>query len=524
MPSDRVVGPELARDLALLSSEIGRQLGLLVDRAGEVDSVVVGDARGLFLPETGRMRGGLTRFKGLRLVHTHLGGEGLTQDDLNDLALLRLDMIAALLIQENNKVPPAIEAAYLLPDSREGEGMARLSAPHVAALDIDFAEFIHSLEEELARRQAAVTTTAGGDRALLISTSTVPRTEAEENLAELEELARTAGLKVVDRLFFRPRTAKSGHLLSHDRVRQLNVSALQLGADLLVFDQNLNPAQINRLTGQTELRIIDRTQLILDIFAQRAQTREGKIQVEMAQLNYLLPRLGHKNTAMSRLTGGIGARGPGETKLEINRRRVRERIDRLKNDLDTVKSQRGLHRTRRARAGLPVVSIVGYTNAGKSTLLNSLTRSNVLVENKLFATLDPTSRRLKFPQDRAIIITDTVGFIRELPPDLIEAFSATLEELGSADLLLHVLDASSERIEHHLRTVEDLLERLDRGCIPRLRVLNKVDLIDRDLADALSERYQAVALSALDPETFPPLIEAISGKLGWQKEKHDCRG
>ena len=515
MPPQSVIGPELAREVSQLAAEIGRQVGLLVDRSGAVVSVIVGDARGLVIPDLGRQRGGLIRLNGLRLIHTHLGGEPLTQEDLNDLAALRLDLIAALLVPEDLNHPPAIEAAYLLPGDSLEAGVARLAAPHPAALDLDFAQLMQALEAELTRLQKDVQDTGGGDRAFLIGVSTASRAEAEENLVELAELARTAGLTVVDRRLFRPRPGKFHHVLSHERVRQLNIQALQNGVDLLVFDRNLAPAQINRLSDQTELRIIDRTQLILDIFAQRARTREGKIQVEMAQLNYLMPRLTYKDSSLSRLTGGIGARGPGETKLEIDRRRVRDRVARLKKELEQIKAQRGRHRARRAKAGLPVVSIVGYTNAGKSTLLNSLTRSEVLAEDRLFATLDPTSRRLKFPQDRSIIITDTVGFIRDLPPDLVEAFAATLEELSSADLLLHVIDASSPNLEQQVATVEKQLSDLDLAKTPTLRIFNKVDLLDRDLAEALALRYQGLPLSALDPATFPPLIEAVCQRLGW---------
>jgi len=514
VPASRIITPELAKDLSELSAELGRQIGLILDRSGSVVSVIVGDGRRVLLPELGRQRGGLIRLSGLRLIHTHLSGESLNQDDLNDLAHLRLDLIAALLVNEDGQ-PPAVEVAHLLPANDGGEGVARFSTPNPHTLDLDFSELIRSVEDELTRRQKTVQKTGRNDRVVLVSVSNASRAEAEDHLNELEELSRTAGLQVLDRRLFRQRKEKSAQVLSRERISHLNIQALQMGADLLIFDQDLSPAEIGRLTEETQLRIIDRTQLILDIFAQRAQSREGKIQVEMAQLNYLLPRLVKKNTMMSRLTGGIGGRGPGETKLEINRRRVRERIDRLKKELETIKVQRTQHRERRARVGLPIVSIVGYTNAGKSTLLNNLTRSQVLAEDRLFATLDPTSRRLRFPRDRAIIITDTVGFIRNLPPDLVQAFAATLEELDSADLLLHIIDAASPCLDNHVQTVEGLLADLDLTRKPILRVLNKVDLIDPELTVNLARRFEAVALSALDPDTFPPLIEAIQHRLGW---------
>jgi GTP-binding protein HflX len=512
-----VIGPEFARELADISLDIGRQVGVLVDRTGNVHLVLVGDNRQIVLPDLGRARGALTRLLGLRLIHTHVNGEGLTQDDINDLAQLRLDMVAALLPSPDGHAP-AVELAHLVPGEDAEHSVTQIAAPHVNALDLDFNGLIGSLEEELARRQRAVVSTTGGDRALLVNATGQSRYEVEQRLAELRELARTAGLTVVDQLFYRQRHGMSRNVLSRERIQRLNIMALQNGADLLVFDQDLSPAQVDRLTTLTELRIIDRTQLILDIFAQRAQTREGKLQVEMAQLKYLLPRLHGKGIAMSRLTGGIGARGPGETKLEIDRRRVRERLARLKKDLELVKAQRERHRARRAKAELPIVSIVGYTNAGKSTLLNNLTQSNVMAENKLFATLDPSSRRLRFPRDRSVIITDTVGFIRDLPPDLMEAFSATLEELTSADLLLHVIDGSSPRLEQQIETVERLLADLELATKPMIRILNKTDLLDSETASNLTRRHDAVAISALNPATFPPLMTRMGQNLGIETE------
>lgn len=512
-----MVGPELARELAEISLDLGRQVGILVDRTGNVDLVLVGDHRQIVLPDLGRARGALTRLLGLRLIHTHLNNEGITQDDINDLAQLRLDLVAALLPSPEGHAP-AVELAYLVPSEDANDSVIRTSAPHVGALGIDFKELIGSLETELAFRQRAVVSTGGGDRALLVNATSMSRHEVEHRLAELKELARTAGLTVVDQLVFRQRHGPSASVLSSDRLQQINILALQNGVDLLVFDQDLSPSQVDRLTHMTELRIIDRTQLILDIFAQRAQTREGKLQVEMAQLKYLLPRLHGKGIAMSRLTGGIGARGPGETKLEIDRRRVRERLARLKKDLDLVKAQRERHRARRAKAELPIISIVGYTNAGKSTLLNNLTQSNVMAENKLFATLDPSSRRLRFPRDRSVIITDTVGFIQDLPPDLMEAFSATLEELTSADLILHVIDGASPRLEQQIGTVEGLLADLELAVKPMIRVLNKSDLLDGETISNLTRRYDAVAISAVNPATFPPLLARMGGSLGIDTE------
>jgi GTP-binding protein HflX len=297
------------------------------------------------------------------------------------------------------------------------------------------------------------------------------------------------------------------------KLKDLTIQALMKGATLIIFDQELNPSQIRSITDQIDLKVIDRTQLILDIFAQRAQTREGKLQVELAQLKYLLPRLVLKNTAMSRLTGGIGGRGPGETKLEINRRRVRDRIRRLEKDLSLVQKQRRQQREKRSKRGLPVISIVGYTNAGKSSLLNILTKSNVLVESRLFATLDPSSRRLKFPKDIEVIITDTVGFIKNLPKDLIVAFRATLEELESADILLHVIDISNPRFEEQIESVEKILTDLNLYNIPTIRVLNKQDLIEKETIIKLSKSLNGTAISAVASSSLAPLIEKMESGI-----------
>jgi GTP-binding protein HflX len=293
---------------------------------------------------------------------------------------------------------------------------------------------------------------------------------------------------------------------------------MQLGADLLIFDPNLTPAQARAISDFTDMKILDRTMLILDIFAQHATSRDGKLQVELAQLKYALPRLVAKNTMMSRLTGGIGGRGPGETKLEVSRRRARDRIALLERKRRDVVKARRLRRRRRNQRGIPVVAIVGYTNAGKSTLLNALTQGNAKAENKLFATLDPISRRLRFPEDREVVMTDTVGFIRDLPPDLIQAFRATLEELDDADLLVWVVDASDDAYETQLAEVTSILNDLELGDKPRVLAFNKADRIDSAEAARRARPYEGVVLSALDRKTFAPLLTQVHDRL-W-KERH----
>jgi GTP-binding protein HflX len=292
------------------------------------------------------------------------------------------------------------------------------------------------------------------------------------------------------------------------------VRAIELDAQTLIFDRNLSPAQISAIAKNTDLKIIDRTQLILDIFAQRAETKDAKLQVELAQLKYSLPRLGQKDDSLSRLTGGIGGRGPGETKLEIGRRRAKERLSHLEAQLKNQAKQREQRRRRRGRLEVPVVAIVGYTNAGKSTLLNTLTQSEVLAENKLFATLDTRSRRLRFPEEREVVITDTVGFIRDLPKDLFASFRATFEETADADLLLHVVDASDAAKHMHIATTEKLLAELELDQIPRLLVYNKVDLVSPPEAEALSRQDDdALFISATNRETTRALLDRIAELL-----------
>nr|MBA3438877.1 GTPase HflX [Pyrinomonadaceae bacterium] len=302
-------------------------------------------------------------------------------------------------------------------------------------------------------------------------------------------------------------------LLGRGKLEELLVRALRLGADLIVFDRELQPAQVRSISEATDLKVIDRAQLILDIFAQRAETREGKLQVELAQLKYLLPRLviGH-DSAFSRLAGGIGGRGPGETKLETDRRRVRDRINRLEREIENLRQRRQERRKRRTRGELPIISIVGYTNAGKSTLLNTLTNSTVQAEQRMFATLDPTSRRLRLPHEQEVIVNDTVGFIRDLPPDLLAAFRATLEEISDSNLLIHLVDAANERWLQQLESVERILGELGFADIPRLVVFNKIDLIDQDAAEAILRHAAAggaregIAVSATKASTLQSLL------------------
>jgi GTP-binding protein HflX len=513
------MSPELARALTESSAKIGRQVGVLINRRGQVEFVIVGEAGKLMLPDIGRQRAGLGRLRGLRLVHTHLRGEPLTHDDLVDLGMLRLDLVAAITVEEGG-LPGLAHLAHVVPDRPDRPLDDRplwetLAPLRVHDLELDFEELVTSLEAELSR-STRLRAPGGKNRAVLVGVTTGSRQAAEESLEELKELSRTAGVTVLDTILQSRKQLDPRTLIGRGKLEELALRCLQYGAELIIFDRDLTPAQINTIAEATELKVLDRTQLILDIFAQRAKSRDGKIQVELAQLRYRLPRLRGKGDAMSRLAGGIGGRGPGETKLEEDRRRLRERIHRLERELDAIAVSRAIRRKQRGRKKLPVVSIVGYTNAGKSTLLSALTGTPAYADDLLFATLDPASRRLRFPREREVIVTDTVGFIRDLPPDLAAAFRATLEELQDADLLLHVVDVSDPLFEERMKAVDAILLELGLGRVPKLVVFNKTDRLGdgSEWLASLVRRYQAVAVSALRGEGLDRLVEEADRRLG----------
>ncbi|QQS49580.1 MAG: GTPase HflX [Acidobacteriota bacterium] len=528
IPPAEIVTPEFARQMTEISSEIGRQVGVLVDRKGHIEHVIVGDATKIVLPALDRSRLGQARFNGLRCLHTHLRGEtGLTHDDLTDLALLRLDLMAAIDVDPRSGLPGQVHAAHLLPKTKRGRSGVEdetaadesevyqfIDARLPGQLDVNFLELIESLEAEMARNRGTRKASDMRDRAILVSVTTGSVTEARDSLDELRELAVSGGLVVLDEIIQRRQKLDPKTLVGKGKLDDIIIRSLQLGGDMIVFDRELTPSQVRAINSATDLKILDRSQLILDIFAQRAQTSEGRIQVELAQLKYLLPRLSGSGTEMSRLMGGIGGRGPGETKLEVDRRRVRERISLLEEKLKQVRVSREQRRRLRLRREMPIVSIVGYTNAGKSTLLNALTQSEVTAERKMFATLDPTSRRLRLPQDQEIIINDTVGFIRDLPKDLLTAFKATLEEMEQSDLLIHLVDASSPQIENHITSVLRILGELQLDSIPRLTVLNKTDLVEPDETENLCRTWTAIPISAIDKRSLNRLVDAISDRLG----------
>jgi len=540
--------------MAAVMHALNRRVGVLVDRAGRVEAVTVGDAKGITVPRQPSAPAGRDRFCTLRFLSTRRGDEELSPGDLAPLALHRLDALAVVGVAEDG-LPGPVRVAHLLPaDERESRATAspdsseaaetlrlppgavvprrrrarkrvedvvadgeryRLFPPRPARLiDDNFLDLIRALEQEFERLRQRTKLAGKEGRAILVHVTTGSRSAAEASMDELAELAASSDLAVIDRILqkrtaFDPRT-----LMGSGKLEELIIRALRLSADFIVVDQNLTPAQARAIAEATDLKVIDRAQLILDIFSRRARTHEGKIQVELAQLKYLLPRLMTRgDSGLSRLMGGIGGRGPGEQKLEVDRRRVRDRIRGLERNLLAERKRREQRRSRRRERNVPVISLVGYTNAGKSTLLNLLTRSEVFVEHRMFATLDPTSRRLRLPREREVVVNDTVGFIRDLPPDLIAAFRATLEEIEDSDLVVHLVDGSHGGYEAQIQAVDKILTELGYDRIPRLLVFNKMDRVDSDDRDDLLVGRDALAISALEGDGVGALLRRIDSLL-----------
>ena len=507
-----IADPELVLALVALSHEIKRQIGILIDRNGKIIHVIVGDSQGIVIPVISDYMAHPGKLKGLRLVHTHLKEEPLTRDDLTDLALLRLDYITAICIKADGR-PGPLYSAHILPDE-DSDPYKVLEPVSIEDLKLNCLSRILALESELTRKNSLYRPESGKENAFLINAVTLDQKDVTASMDELKELCKTSHINIIGTAIQKRKLIDPKYVVGKGKLSEIVIQAIQKHATLLIFDRELSSSQIRSITDFVEMKVIDRTQLILDIFAKQAKSREGKYQVELAQLEYILPRLITKNTAMSRLTGGIGGRGPGETKLEINRRRVRERIDRLKNEIAKIRKQRRQQKSMRNKKGLPVISIVGYTNAGKSTLLNTLTQSSIIAADRLFATLDPSSRRLRFPRDVEVIITDTVGFIQNLPKDLMEAFHATLDELMDADVILHVIDISNPRYKQQKETVEQILKNLKLNTIPTLFVFNKTDRVELDSFDDQWLLAQGILISATQKQSLNPLVDKLESMIG----------
>lgn len=519
-PADQACSPEQARELALLSRAIGRQIGLLIDRKGRVQMVISGEAGSILIPELPPLAANSLRLRGWRLLHTHLSSDGLNQEDLLDMLFLRLDAVIALTTTENGE-PVQFHTAWLNPAATTHQAASQpwhIEKPqpwHDSLLDLDA---IITDVERGESSQIDHSFSQNREKAILVSVSGEPVSIQERNLDELQKLTDTAGLECCNRLVQRIGRINPRHIIGQGKLAELEGMALAANADILVFDGEISPAQLHNLADFTGRRVLDRTQIILDIFAQHATSRAGKFQVELAQLAYRQPRLAGQEKVMDRLMGGIGGRGPGESRLETDRRRIRDRIAFLKKELDNIRRHRAFVRNRRLRNNVPVVALAGYTNAGKSSLLNRLTKSDVLVADKLFATLDPAARRMRFPGEREIVLVDTIGFIRNLPFELRQAFQATLEELVQANLLLHVADASHPELRQQIEAVEQTLEDLELQNMPRILVLNKCDLLDADARASLLESFPAaIPVSAANGQGLEQLLVRVERELFIEK-------
>jgi len=512
VPHDKVLSLELAKAMCELSLEIRRPLAVLLTRRGQVQEIIIGTDLTLSPTTLSKFRAGSRSLRGLRLIRTQLHDQPLSQESLTDLAYLRLDLFGVVSVTPQGN-PGMLYVAHLLPPNGSGQLCNVLKGTPFQQQTLAFDRFIEELETDMQRSRGTHAIGHDAESAMLVSASSRSRIEQEERLVELTELASSAGVTVIDRMAQRTPDGHQRYLLGSGKLKDVLIQTLHKGADMVIFDQTLTPAQSRAISEMTDIKVIDRTQLILDIFARRAHSREGKVQVELAQLRYLLPRLSGKGTELSRLGGGIGSRGPGETKLETDRRRIRDRITHLERELQHFARQQDQRRARRTRHRMPVLSFVGYTNAGKSTLLNVLTKSHVSTQDRVFETLDTTSRRLRFPRDREVIVTDTVGFIRDLPQELVGAFRTTLEELREADLLVHVVDASAVDVDIQISAVVKILQDLNLDALPRTLVFNKCDRLPRHEAELLCRRYQAIGVSALQPDTLQPLLDHLEREL-----------
>lgn len=522
----QVATVELVSAMTQMAHAIGRPVSVLVSRRGQVTAVGVGGNGDIGLPSL-RKREAATRLSGLRAVIVHPRGGALTKDELVTLAMERLDLFAAVEAEGGTLHRAEVWMAHLEPEPDEAGSIWRTHEPmgvRDALEKFDVESFLADLEDRFSRHTQHRRVDTGKETVVLVGVAT-PKDEnwlVEDALDELSALAQTAGAQVLSRVVQRRATPDPGTYLGRGKVEELALRCRELGASTVIVDAELTPSQQANLEREMGVKVVDRPGLILDIFAQRAQTREGKLQVELAQLQYLLPRLTGASTALSRLGGGIGTRGPGETKLEVDRRRIRERIAHLEDEVDVIKRQRSAQRRSRQRHGAVLVALVGYTNAGKSTLLNALTRSDVLAEDKLFATLDPTTRKLPPSalglaggEQPDVLLTDTVGFLQRLPHQLVAAFRATLEEVSDADVLVHVVDASHPQHAEQIKAVHEVLDELEAGDKPTIMVLNKIDRVaDPDDRAALELRFpEAVLLSAKHRDGFETLLSRLGDQV-----------
>ncbi|WP_312517284.1 GTPase HflX [Anaerospora sp.] len=512
IPFGQTITEEITTILARLTEDIKREIALYVNRRGQITHVAVGDNRTVSLPDAEGRRAN-SRLSGIRCIHTHPGGDSqLSSLDVASLKELRFDLMAAIGVQDGKATQ--ISFGFI-----SGTNKDDYTVQTVGPLTTD--DFLHIdlvyLTSEIERQlddQTQPTELVSIERAFLVGVERQGAWEVKDSLNELRQLAETAGAIVTGMTWQKRDKPDAALFIGKGKVEEINLLRQEQRANVIIFDDELSPAQQRNLEQALGCKIVDRTALILDIFAQRARSHEGKLQVELAQLRYNLPRLGGQGLVLSRLGGGIGTRGPGETKLEVDRRRIRSRISDIEQEIDSIRKQRILQRKRRLNSRIPTIALVGYTNAGKSTLLNALTSAGVLAEDKLFATLDPTTRRITLPNSQEVLITDTVGFIQKLPHQLVAAFRATLEEVLEADLVLHIVDGSHSRYQEQIKAVYDVLRKLGADNKLMLTVYNKMDTANNpSIAERIAAETTSVGISALSGLGLPELLELIQVTL-----------
>lgn len=518
MQSPQLVSQELAVKLADITEYINREISVYITRSGQIIEIAVGDNTTVELPSFSGRRGA-GRLSGIRCIHTHPGGNPyLSGVDISALKNNKYDAMVAIGVVSPDFTKSELTLGLITGIDSNENYTAECYGPYSIedAENINFVNTVSTIERILDKQTGTASLQVMSERAILIGMEWGRNDSlwtVDDSLEELKQLADTAGATVIKKFIQKRPKPDPAFFIGRGKVQELALYAQQENIDLCIFDDELSPAQQRNIESVMGIRILDRTALILDIFAQRARTNEGKLQVELAQLQYTLPRIMGKGLMLSRLGGGIGTRGPGETKLEVDRRRIRDRIAFIKDQIEKVKAVRTLHRSKRKKNNVFEVSLVGYTNAGKSTLLNTLTNSDIYAKDQLFATLDPTTRQLTLPNKQEIIITDTVGFIQRLPHQLIAAFRSTLEVVTEADLLVHVIDVSHELYKEQAAAVHEVLKEIGAETKPVITVYNKIDKLppDSKLTDRLALEEDTVCISAakkLNLESLQQMIES----------------
>ncbi|MFT0728363.1 GTPase HflX [Synechococcus sp. F70.1] len=523
LPPNRLVTVEFAQRLGALTQDLESQpISVYLNRRGQVIRVGLGSPFETQIPAWELPRQGAERLSGIRCITTQVGPGGPSQKALTAMALQRLDALITLSVsplegrlRRGGGATGFVKCAYLAHLVPEEGRRWQVSEPLPLGTlaEQDLQELVTELEDGFRRQATARQVDPKQERAILVGLQGPGQSYEDlmDALAELGRLVESAGGQVLQTIWQRRESPDSATVIGSGKVQELALLVQDLGANLVVFDRELTPSQVRNLEETLGVRVVDRSEVILDIFAQRARTRAGKLQVELAQLQYLLPRLAGRGRTMSRLGGGIGTRGPGETQLETERRAIQRRISKLRQEVEELRRHRQRLRQRREGSQIPVVALVGYTNAGKSTLLNALTHAQVYVADQLFATLDPTTRRLELPGQQAVLLTDTVGFLTELPEQLVEAFQATLEEVTEADALLHVVDLSHPNWEGQIEAVEKLLDQMPLTTGPRQLVFNKIDRLDPEWVEDVRLLYpKALFVSAATGQNLDQLRHTLA--------------